>query len=931
MTRRNTELFLLIATIPVVFLFFAIYFLNDAGSFQASDFVVPAGLFLAFIVCHVAMRFLTPNADPALLPITFCLAAIGILFVMRLNPDQSIKQVVWLFVGVAAMILTMVLVKDARKLGHYKWISMILGVILLMLPAVVGATINGSKIWLNFAGLSFQPGEIAKILIVLFLAGYLAENREMLSVSGRRHLGINFPDFRTLVPLLVMWVISLAIVAFEKDLGSALLFFGIFVIMIYVATGRKAYVLMALLLGIVGAIGLYQVFGHVQERVAVWLNPFATAQSTGYQLVQSLYALADGGLLGKGVGAGMPTLIPVVSSDFIFVAICEELGLLGGACVLILFVLFAVRGFLIASRAKSDSEAFTAAGLTASISLQAFLICAGTTMLIPLTGVTLPFMSQGGSSLLSSFIIIGLLLRVSDNATGPGHEIESQSSFGEGVLGRIALGKRLTAMIVSFCILFAGETVNLAYQMTIRADQVNAMPANTQKLLQAKKQARGDITTADGVVLAKSVQNADGTYSRVYPQDSMAAQVVGYYSQQYGMSGVENTMSAQLEGQSGFTSISEMIQRLANIDTPGDAVQLTLDSRLQQTAQQVLDGYDGAAICLDASTGAVLAEASAPTYDANQVTKLLAGKTSGVVGGSGRNSGSALINRATSALYAPGSTFKIITLTSALENTPKHDGSPVSLSSVYQAPGTMKIGNAAVTNYGGESFGALSLKQAFQYSANTVFGQVATEVGAKQLVATADDFGFGRQLGLDFNSKASVMPEPEVMTKWETAWAGIGQPVGQHVGSPSGPQTNVLQMASVVAAFADHGKIMDPYVVQKVTGPKGEAVASTTPQLFAQPSALTPSVLDEVNSAMKAVVAGGTATAAQIPGYTVRGKTGTAQTGAKKDNSWFVGWTTIAGRPIVVGVLCEQAATGTAVPKAKRILEKAIDLYGGSK
>ena len=250
----------------------------------------------------------------------------------------------------------------------------------------------------------------------MFLAGYLSENRELLSISNRSILGIKIPRLRLLMPLFVVWGVCLLIVAFERDLGSALLFYTIFLIMLYVATGRVSYVIIGMLMLVVGAVGMYFVMGHVRVRFATWIDPFADAQDTGYQLVQSIYSLADGGLVGTGIGRGMADLIPVVESDFIFSAIGEEMGLLGGAAVLFGFMLFAVRGLTVAARAKSDLSAFVASGLTAAISFQAFLIVGGVTRLIPLTGVTLPFMSQGGSSLLASFVIVAILMRAGDEA-----------------------------------------------------------------------------------------------------------------------------------------------------------------------------------------------------------------------------------------------------------------------------------------------------------------------------------------------------------------------------------------------------------------------------------------------------------------------------------------------------------------------------------
>jgi peptidoglycan glycosyltransferase len=904
----------LLAASAVIILLFVLAILNSGQPLTLRTLAVPLGLFVAFIISHLAVRWLAPNADPALLPLAFVLSGIGIAFVMRLAPSLAERQVIWLFMGIGAMIVVLLLVKSLRRLGQYKYTIMIVGLVLLLLPALIGVERMGSKIWLSFAGFSFQPGEIAKVLIVLFLAAYLADNREMLSASKRRVLGLNLPDFKTLTPLLLMWAVSLLVVVFERDLGSALLFFGIFLVMLYAATGRKIYVLTGVVLAAVGGVAAYALFDHVQTRVSIWLDPFADAQNAGFQLVQAFYSLADGDLFGAGIGRGLPTFIPIVESDFIFVAIAEEMGLLGAAAVILLFMLFAVRGLTIAARARSDFDAFTAVGLTAAISLQAFVIVGGVTGLIPLTGVTLPFMSQGGSSLLASFIIVGLLLRCSDSATGLDYELQGTTTIDGGVLGRVALGKRLTLLITLFALIFAVLIGNLSYMMMWRAPDIRNMASNNHTLAHQQNAQRGAIITADGVVLATSVDDGNGNYSRQYPQGSLAAHLVGYSSQQFAAAGIEASQQDSLKGTTHFSTWTEAIDALAGKSVPGNDVQLTLNSQIQQAAEAVLDGQTGGVVALDAQTGAVYACASAPTYDINEVETLLSGSASsdGDTAGAGP-----LFNRATQGLYAPGSTFKMVTLGGGLT------GAGATLDSVYDAPGTLEIGNADVTNFGKNSFGRISLLNAFEVSSNTVFGQLAEQMGANTLVSTAERFGFNHELGQDFALSTSLMPDPAQMTVWETAWAGAGQPVGEH-SSPAGPQATVMQMALVGGAIANNGTVMNPYVVDKIIGSNGAVLKTTVPVPFGE--AVSPLVASQIATAMEGVVKQGTGGAAQIDGYTVRGKTGTAETNATVDNSWFVGYVELSdGRSVVVAVVLEKAPGGAAAPKARQVLEAAID------
>ena len=349
MTRRNVELVLLLVAAPVVALLFAMIAINQGQSLDMTTLGVPAAIFVAFVIAHLAVRKFASNADPALLPISFALSGIGIAFVTSLAPDLAVGQVMWLFVGVACMVLVLVFVRNLDKIVNYKYTLMIVGFLLLLSPLVpgLGQEIYGSRIWLSIGSYSFQPGEIAKIVIVLFLAGYLAQNREMLSVFTWRVGPLRLPDIRTLLPLLLMWGIALVIVVFEKDLGSALVFFFVFLVMLYVATGKKVYLVIGLGLIAIGGVGAYLAFGHVQVRVDTWLDPFADAQDTGYQLTQAIYSIADGDLFGVGIGRGLADQIPVVESDFIFAAIAEEIGLLGAAGVLLLFLCFPVKGIVV--------------------------------------------------------------------------------------------------------------------------------------------------------------------------------------------------------------------------------------------------------------------------------------------------------------------------------------------------------------------------------------------------------------------------------------------------------------------------------------------------------------------------------------------------------------------------------------------------------
>lgn len=921
MTRRSLEFILLLIACPVVILLYAMLVVTGGQELSFDTLGVPICMFAGFCVAHLAIRKLAPGADPALLPIAFALSGIGIAFITRINPDFAVRQLVWLFAGIAILVVILALVRNLDKVARYKYTFILVGVLLLLSPMlpVIGEETYGSRIWLSIAGFSFQPGEIAKICIVVFLAGYLAQNRELLSVFTSRIGPFRLPSLQTLLPLIVMWALAFVIVVFEKDLGSALVLFLVFLVMLYAATGKKFYVAAGFVLAAVAAVVLYSFFGHVQQRVSIWLDPFADATDSGYQLVQTLYSLADGGLAGLGIGKGMAgDIIPVAESDFIFAVIAEETGLLGAAGVLLLYLCFAIRGILVAARAKSDVSSLIAAGSTSIIVLSAFIIVGGVTKLIPLTGITLPFVSQGGSSLLAGFIIVALLLRASDSATGIEEELTSGTSMfsANSVLGRVSLGKRLTHILILFSIMFAALVANLTLVMVVQAQEYQNMPGNNHTIARQAETERGTISTYDGTVLAQSVLTEDGTYERQYPAGDLAAHVVGYYSTQYGTSGIEASYNDTLQGDQNFASWSDVINSLAGGTTAGNDVTLSINSKIQQAAQGAIEGYNGACVVIDPSTGAVLAMASSPTYDAQSVEDLIEQAASGNT----TTDDSALFNRATQAQYAPGSTFKMVTLSTALENGVADE------STVYDSPGTMMIGNAPVTNFDEYSYGNITLARATELSSNTVYGQLGVYMGAEMLVRGAEKFGFNSEIDFDLPVATSLMPDPDEMTEWETAWAAAGEPVGQHE-SPAGPQATVLQMALVGCAIANDGVIMQPYLVDGIYNANGERSFTAQPTKWKQ--AVSSATAQRALKVLEGVVSNGTGAEAAISGVSVAGKTGTAESAGQEDSSWFVGMAPADDPCVVVAITLEHVgSSASADAKAKAVLETALSVQG---
>lgn len=382
------------------------------------------GVLVVFLAMHVALRLRAPQADPYLLPTVGVLSVIGLVELYRINPDLAGDQALWMAVGGAALIGTLILLPDHRVLEGYTYLIGLAGVGLLVITMVFGTRINGAKLWISIGGgQTVQLGEVSKVLIVIFLAAYLRDKRELLAVPTGRLLGMPVPPGAALAPVLLFLGACLSLVVILNDFGTALLFLGVFLAMIYLATGRVAYTGFGLGLFAAGSALVYTVVPRIHDRVSNWLDPFSDERGQGFQLVQSLYSLAQGGTFGPGLGRAFlvredgSTVIPVLETDFMFSAVASELGYVGGVGVLLCFLVLIQRGFVIAATANDGFSKLLAGGLTAAIGLQAILIIGGVTRLIPLTGVTLPFMSYGGSSVVTNFVLVALLLTISHRSS----------------------------------------------------------------------------------------------------------------------------------------------------------------------------------------------------------------------------------------------------------------------------------------------------------------------------------------------------------------------------------------------------------------------------------------------------------------------------------------------------------------------------------
>ncbi|HET9879561.1 MAG TPA: FtsW/RodA/SpoVE family cell cycle protein [Candidatus Limnocylindria bacterium] len=422
---RWAELRMLLPLAILVPLGFFVTHVAREGVLEAGSLTLAMGYLALMLAAHAILVLSGQRGDQLLLPLVATIGGVGLVMLNRLAPevettqafglqlDVAQTQLLWFSVGTVAMLVVAVGLRDDGPLRHYKYTWAALGIGMLVFTALFGFEVNGARLWVALGPIAVQPGEFVKIVLVIFIAGYLADNRALLTEASLRIGPIRVPPLPYLLPMLALFGVVMLVVVRQNDLGQALLLFGIFLTMLFVATGRRSYVLIGLLLFVAGVFVAYRLFPHVAVRVDIWIDPFADPTDRGFQPIRGLFAFARGGLFGEGLGQGLPSSIPLVHTDFIFAAIAEELGLIGAFAVLALFLTFVFRGLRIAMLARDEFSALLAVGITASLGLQTLIIVAGNLKLIPLTGITLPFVSYGGSSILASFLMIGLLLSVS--------------------------------------------------------------------------------------------------------------------------------------------------------------------------------------------------------------------------------------------------------------------------------------------------------------------------------------------------------------------------------------------------------------------------------------------------------------------------------------------------------------------------------------
>ena len=607
------------------------------------------GWTLAWGTTTWALRRKLNDYDMFLIPITALLTGWGLLLQARLAPTMLPRQVAWIIIGCLMLYVVATESRLLRWLRRYRYTALTFGLIFLGATLVFGVNPSGygQRLWLGFGPIYVQPSELLKLLLVIYLAAYLSEHR-LLPKADKR---IYRTWLAVLGPMAVMVGLALLLVGWQQDLGAALLFYLTFVAMIFLAWGNGWYAFISLMLFIPVAVLGYHFSDRVALRVDIWLAPWTPERADQtFQLRQSLFALSAGGLVGQGLGLGLPSVIPAVHTDFVYAALVEEFGLLGAIAALGLIAAFIFRGFSIAQGADSVFETLLAGGIGALVGIQAWVIAGGNACLIPITGVTFPFLSYGGSSLVVLMMATGILLNISSPHAKPLElTISEQKPGPERAIA--ALGVLMIALLSSIALVTGRWTV-------LEADKLRATVTNPRLVIAESRIRRGRILDRRGEELAGISVDEEGLVTRTYPVPE-AAPVVGYATFAYGNAGIEEACDARLRGTAGLTEWEHIWQQLLHETPSGEDVKLTLDATLQRLAQERLRGHVGAAVLIDAYTGDVLALASSPTYDPSAVAPQWDDL---------RNAPDApLLNRATQGLFQPGGVLAPFVLGSAWE------------------------------------------------------------------------------------------------------------------------------------------------------------------------------------------------------------------------------------------------------------------------
>jgi peptidoglycan glycosyltransferase len=898
-------------------------------------FFLPLFQMVTVFAFLVLMRASYPDSNRLIANHLAMLLSISFVILTRLSLARSIRQFAIVAISLALSLVIPVILKKIRWLQNCDLIIAAAGIMILGAVLIGDSVTNGSKLSYSIMGISFQPSEFVKILYVIFIASILAKAMAVDITTSK--------SFGYIVMSAVLAAIHVLFLVASKDLGSALIYFTVYVAMLFVATCKFRYLILGILGAAVASVASYFLFSHVRVRVAAWLDPWTDINSTGYQVAQSLFGIGTGGWFGMGIDSGSPTSIPYVEQDFIFSAICEEYGLIFGIClILICLNLFLEIVHMAQGVAYEPFVRYMVYGLGMVYITQLFLTIGGNSKFIPLTGVTLPLISYGGSSVLSSLMMFAIIqgcyiYHVGYDSVGyadDGYYNDGNYSdgyaddYGNAVYDNggydnsgydnqgyedgayedggyydggydVPYMPRLHMNIIAgaFAVLLVAVSGYLAHFVYYDSPTVvnNSYNAKRQEIVAAQT-IRGDIMSSDGEVLATTLEN---TGTRYYPYGDVFAHAVGYSTN--GKMGVELNANMYLIS-SNISLNDKLSDDLNDQKHMGNTVVTTLDSKLQQAAYNALGAYDGAVIVTEPDTGKILAMVSKPDFDPNEIDNIWDELIND-------NSSSVLLNRATQGLYPPGSTFKILT---ALEYIRENPDTYNKYS--FTCNGYFASGDNRINCYHGTNHGTLNFKMSFAKSCNSSFANIGLSLDRKKFLKTLSSLYFNKELPVSFTAKSSYISEGIVDDDSDMIQTAIGQ--GNTVITP-------LQLAMVTSAVANDGVMMTPYIIDRIESVDGNVIKQYNPESLGQ--LITADEAEVLQEFMAEVVESGTGTRLSGQSYKAAGKTGSAEYNSHSDShAWFTGYTYDTDKPLQITVIMEGAGSGGeyAVPVARRVLDE---------
>ncbi len=897
-----------------IFLIMAVSFTTMClryGKYEFLLYGVIACIFLAFVMALTVLLY--PYVEQMLLNNMVLLLSVGFIILCRLSTNKAIKQFCIVIVSFAISLCVPVLIKKMKKLKDLSIFYALAGLIPLLVVLLLGKITNGSKLSYSIAGITIQPSEFVKIIFVFCVAAMISKSK-------------TFIEYALSACIAALHVIVLVM---SKDLGSALIFFITYLLMLFIASRNYIYLFSGLIAAGGASVVAYKMFPHVRVRVMAFLDPFTNIDNQGYQISQSLFACSCGNFFGTGLTKGAPGDIPTVESDFIFSAICEEMGAVFSIGLLLVCLSTFSIVALHSVKNKNRFYRLVSLGLSIVMIFQTFLTVGGGIKFIPLTGVTLPLVSYGGSSVLTSilmyYIIQGIINRKrerdydawldsleDDDEDDIFAYMEYIDMLNEAEKEEKKEKKhkfRATETIITvsfFAVCFLSMSVYLCIYVKNNQREFINNSYNSRQTLLAKENTRGTIYDASGNAVAQTLKNESGKEYRYYPYENLYAHAIGYATK--GKTGVESMANYYLINSEA--SISQKVENdISGSKNPGNDVYTTFNHELQDIAYRSMGIYKGAIIVSDVKTGRILAMVSKPDFDPNYVASnwedYLQDSESGV-----------LINRATQGIYPPGSTFKILT---ALEYIRENPDSFNNYS--YTCSGSYTGDGIKINCFHGAVHGKLSFTDSFAHSCNSSFANIGMSLNRNSFGNTLNELLFNQNLPTDYNYTVSNLEVSDNTSDYDMAQISIGQ---------GKAQITPLQLNMITNAIANNGICMKPQVLDKVVSCNGDILASWEPEEYKQ--LLTENEAEELTVLMNSVVTRGTAKNGMSgASYTVAGKTGSAEFDSLKQDShaWFTGFAPVEDPQVSVTIIVESIGTGGdyAVPMAKRIFDVYFDEY----